>query len=422
MSGPEKLDWDRLREDVAAVHGAADHDAVTRRRARARFIDAASRRSRRARSLRWRWRWSIPVVCGLAITSFVVWLTYPRSHPLTFETRAGQPGLVGDWIATSAQETLPLRFSDGSLLDLAPSSQARVTEASAVGATVDIASGSANVRVVRRRATRWRMTAGPFSVLVVGTRFRLSWRAEDQVLELEMQEGAVTVFGPSLRPEGRRLMASEFLRVARSDWSADRAGQSPSAAQAGPAGPATSPDAPGAPGKRKVESGLTDKPALIRSGEGRPSWRKLALAERYADALAAAESQNIDSIYRRASAADLLLLANSAYFAGATERADQAFASVRSRFPGSAAAAVAAFSLGRSAYDRQHKFSDAIRWFAAYLKESPDGALSREAAGRLIEAQHAAGNDERAREAASRYLSRYPSGPHASLARSLVRD
>ncbi|HEY2903989.1 MAG TPA: FecR family protein [Polyangia bacterium] len=418
MSGPEKLDWDRLRKDVAAVHGAADCDTVARRQARARFIDGASRRNRRTMRSRL-WRWSIPLVCGLALTSFVVWRTYPSSHPLTFETRAGRPGLVGDWIATSAEETLPLRFSDGSLLDLAPSSQASVTEASVVGATIDLASGSAEVHVVHRRATRWRMTAGPFSVVVVGTRFRLSWRAEDQVLELEMQEGAVTVFGPSLKPDGRRLIASEFLRVARSDWSADRASQSPSAVQAVRTPPSTS-VAP--PIKRKVESSPVGKPALIRSDESRPSWRKLALAERYADALAAAQAENIESICRRASSADLLLLANSAYFAGATERADQAFGFVRSRFPGTDAAAVAAFSLGRSAYDRQRKFSDAVRWFAAYLTESPHGALSREAAGRLIEAKRAAGDGAGAREAALHYLARYPNGPHASLARSLARD
>jgi TolA-binding protein len=152
-----------------------------------------------------------------------------------------------------------------------------------------------------------------------------------------------------------------------------------------------------------------------------PSWKQLALDERYVRALSAAEAEHFDVICRQAPAVDLLLLANAARFAGSTRRAVQAFQSIRERFPRTTQATLAAFSLGRLAYDRQRRFAEAATWFTIYLTEEPEGVLAREAAGRLIEAQRDAGNTAAAREAATTYLTRYPHGPHATVARSLTR-
>jgi outer membrane protein assembly factor BamD (BamD/ComL family) len=64
--------------------------------------------------------------------------------------------------------------------------------------------------------------------------------------------------------------------------------------------------------------------------------------------------------------------------------------------------------------------SDAIGWFQRYLSEAPGGPLAREAEGRLIELFRQSGNSLRARSAAQSYLERYPSGPHAALAQSVL--
>jgi outer membrane protein assembly factor BamD (BamD/ComL family) len=64
-------------------------------------------------------------------------------------------------------------------------------------------------------------------------------------------------------------------------------------------------------------------------------------------------------------------------------------------------------------------FGEALVWFKIYMDERPGGALSREAEGRIVEALQRSGNRLGAREAAKRYLARYPDGPHAELARSL---
>ena len=63
---------------------------------------------------------------------------------------------------------------------------------------------------------------------------------------------------------------------------------------------------------------------------------------------------------------------------------------------------------------------DAASGFEQYLTEFSDGALAREAMGRLMESSLAAGNQAGARAAARDYLERFPEGPHAPLARSLV--
>jgi len=137
-------------------------------------------------------------------------------------------------------------------------------------------------------------------------------------------------------------------------------------------------------------------------------------------ALAAAELEHFSVVCRLASGRDVLLLGNTARFAGSAKRADQAYRAVRERFPHTHEAAMAAFFLGRIAYDDWRRFPEAARWFDTYLTDEPDGILTREASGRLMEAQRAAGSRARASETATSYLARYPNGPHAPLARSLI--
>jgi TolA-binding protein len=117
--------------------------------------------------------------------------------------------------------------------------------------------------------------------------------------------------------------------------------------------------------------------------------------------------------------ADLLLLADVARYAGNSARAQQAWLALRTRFPGDARGGAAAFFLGRTAFE-EGAFADAEHWFGVSLRESPSGALARDAAGRLIEACQRAGDVEAAQQAARRYLSEYPTGPHARLAESIA--
>jgi TolA-binding protein len=211
----------------------------------------------------------------------------------------------------------------------------------------------------------------------------------------------VKVDGPTLGPGGRWVKVGEQL-------SADLNGGPPRAAAE--SSPSTSPLDPEKAAPAKVDG--TQARAK--------SWKELAEHRQYGEALAAAEAAGFEASCRAASASDLVLLGNAARFAGSGARAEQAFRLVRSRFAGTAQASMAAFHLGRIAYDQVGDRRQAAEWFQSYLREAPGGPFAREAAGRLLEAQRALGDRNAARAAARTYLQKYPSGPHAALAHEVL--
>ena len=92
---------------------------------------------------------------------------------------------------------------------------------------------------------------------------------------------------------------------------------------------------------------------------------------------------------------------------------------VRARFAGTDAAANAAFMIARMEFHANAPDA-AVGWLEIYLRERPDGRFAREAAGRLVEAYLRVDDSSKAKAAAERYLARYPDGPHAALARSVL--
>jgi len=139
------------------------------------------------------------------------------------------------------------------------------------------------------------------------------------------------------------------------------------------------------------------------------------------EAYTAADREGFEQVCGTASAHEALDLSDGALLSGRTDRAKQALLLVRKRFPGSAASAAAAYRLGRIAADQEGAMGDAQTWFGVYLREAPGGELAREALGRLLEIDVSMGNVASARTRASEYLQRYPDGPHARLARGLIR-
>ena len=113
-------------------------------------------------------------------------------------------------------------------------------------------------------------------------------------------------------------------------------------------------------------------------------------------------------------------MADVARYGKRPEQAILALTTLRQRFPGTAQASLAAFTLARVHFDQRRAYDEAARWFRTYLKEQPGGALSREAQGRLMEALDRAGDRAAATQLAKSYLATNPDGPHARLARSLM--
>ncbi len=333
---------------------------------------------------------------AFVIAAIAVAIYWRANTPLQFHV-AGAPGRSGERITAPASSALPLAFSDGSQLLLSARTDVRVRERSAHGAHIVLERGSLEARITHRAHTRWRVDAGPFQVHVVGTAFEVSWR--DQRLLLRLREGAVRVVGPQLGAP-RSVVAGERLEV---DLGA-------SAASARPVADATPPVATPSP--------ALSVPEPAAPARSNPSWRKLAATGAHDQAFQLLLQQGFEPLLRTGSAADLALAADLARFADYDEEARVALLALRARFAGSILGSDAAFGLGRLAFDRRNALTEAARWFEVYMAEAPDGALRREAAGRLIECYLRLHDAERTQRAARRYLAAFPAGPHAGLARS----
>lgn len=151
-----------------------------------------------------------------------------------------------------------------------------------------------------------------------------------------------------------------------------------------------------------------------------PAWRPLALSGRYREALHEADALGFGELCEKSSASDLLLLGNAARFGGALDQSKQALLAIRERFPNAPERTIATFTLGRIAADDQHDDLAAAHWFSAMLDERTGGDLAEEAHGRLIESLERGGDHSAARRHATSYLTAFPAGPHASMARHVL--
>jgi TolA-binding protein len=298
-------------------------------------------------------------------------------------------------------------------------SDARVFAIDGQGARVVLERGGAHAAVVHTGTSRWSIGVGPYDVRVTGTRFDVAWDPVAQKFSLDLEEGSVLVEGCGLRQ--RRVVAGQSVRVTCGGGSEIPPPVAPSAAAATSTQPTSTPviSTP-ATSTPATAAPATAKPRPTGTVEAEPAWNDLALAGRYAEALARVRA-DYDARCNSLSPSDLLLLADVARYAGDVARAKRAWLALRARFPADARASSAAFFLGRTAFE-EGAFADAERWFDVSLRESPSGPLAREAAGRLIEACQRAGDADSARRAARRYLSEYPTGPHAKVAERVIAE
>jgi hypothetical protein len=286
-----------------------------------------------------------------------------------------------------------VRFADGSELRFDAEGRGRIIDTTKDGARVRLEEGGVTVHVVHHQGTSWRIEAGPFAVRVTGTSFRVGWQKAAGRFDLAMTEGAVLVEGPTFSQRlvaGQVLQASATAGIVHLAWA-----QKPRSVRAGHAG----------------RSSRTAESAVV------PWSRRLALGN-FRDVVDEASAAGIELVFARRGLDDLSALATAARLSGETELARRALAAVRGRFPGTPAAAEAAFLLGRLAEDVDHNPAAAVLWYERAYSEVPTGALAPEALGRKLGALQSDGADASA--AARLYLQRFPAGPHAVRARALA--
>jgi hypothetical protein len=343
------------------------------------------------------------LVAVLLAATLVLSLSGYFFRPAVITFRVGrESGREGTWIAAPKKEPLAVGFSDGSELVLERGSRLRVTDLAPNGARVLLERGKARVSVIHQQHTRWRVDVGPFVVHVVGTQFDVSWDPTEERFDLVLREGQVRIAGPTLREE-RVVSAGEHMEITLGDRPANAA--TPSRVM----DPVEAPSSATLPPSLSVQ--------LVAPARSEPSWRDIAQKGDHRAAYRAVEREGFTVILHRASASDLVLLADVARFSNHPSEAVAALRELARRFPDRPEVADCAFLIGRIFADQRSLPHEAIQWFSRYLAESPDGKFAQEAAGRLIESHQRSGDSAGARAAAERYLAAYPEGPHALFAR-----
>jgi transmembrane sensor len=374
--------------------------------------------------------WIAGGIAAAFVAAVAVVLLVARARPLGV-TVGGEVVAGGEWISAPPDAPLPIRFSEGTEIRLAPEARARVAEVTHNGAHLLLESGTAHVSVTPNRGGQWTFTAGPFQVDVKGTQFEIAWSPREQVFTLELVEGSVFISGCALG-QGHPLFAGETLSASclahefhidsASSRGAKLAPPVPAATQPAPP-PALSPSA--LPGLDPDESATRATPGAPprepggRAGDEPETWQTLGRASRFKEAFARVHERGFDSVLASADRDDLLLLGDVARLSGDSGSALLAYRRVRSRAPGTEAAANAVFAMGRIYFDQRGAYADAAQCFATYRRERSNGPLARDATGRQMEALARAGDAAAAARVAEEYLRKYPKGPHAAFARTL---
>jgi len=357
------------------------------------------------RSVAPRRTWTFPAFALAGTVVAVVALLWVRAGPSELHASFhGQALAEQTRLVASSPDGEPLDFSDGSRIVLNNHSEISVSRLSRERAQIELNRGSLAARIKKGTGRAWAIDAGPYSVRVVGTEFSVDWDREQAELEVRVTEGRVLVVGGDLPAAGVAISAGgRFVRHNRPGKpAAPQKLEGSSAVQAGVPEPAA--EAARRPGLSTTE----------------PSWRSAAQSAQYALALQSAERAGYEDLLKSLPEKDLLLLANTARYAGSAARARQALLGLRSRFARSPSAPVAALMLAGLAEDHAKNPGEAATWLRLFLKESPQGELSAGARARLLGILVRQGRQSEARSVASDYLRYHPQGPYASKARAVL--
>ncbi|HVY36532.1 MAG TPA: FecR domain-containing protein [Polyangia bacterium] len=419
---------------------------------------------RQARPRRWMRLWAAAATLGALAIVGVGWRVWRAgaTGALTYAVAGGTIEESG-YVRGGAHDSARLDFSDGTRVNLGPGAKLSVAATGAHGARLRLQDGTAHFEVVHRPHAAWTVEAGPYSIEVTGTVFDVHWSGGDEIAEVRLRAGSVRVSGPllaeraTLRP-GQSLIARLAAHEVRIESEAARrpsdegrppgdtppAVASPPAAPAPPVGPVLAD-----PGSERaaVDQPAGEQAARERAATGGPTRAKKRGARRLASAtpapppeawtpagwtarvaagdtkaiLSEAEAHGLDAVLDQADSPALTALADAARYDGRPGLAARVLAVQRRRFPGTPAAANAAFFLGRLADDGGAPV-EALDWYRRYLAEQPRGPYASEALGRAMLGVARVSGQASARKLAEEYLARFPNGTYLLHARQILAN
>ena len=322
-------------------------------------------------------RGAAAVSAALSVAA-TLWIWSPKS--LSFMPAA--PALAS---AVSPQSERDFALADGSHVSLlGAGSRVEIVEQTAALVRTQLGAGSARFDVRHDEARIFEVESGDVKVRVLGTAFSLV--REGLLTRVSVERGAVRV-----------------------QWTGGEAFLS--AGQAGLYPPPSSADA--AKSAAPAEP-LADLASSV--GEEASAWRRLAKRGDYPAAYKAL-APVAKSV--RDEPSDLMLAADVARLSRHPGEATRYLSRVSDAFPRDKQAPAAAFTLGRVLLEDLGQPGRAADAFRRAQQLAPKGPLASDALAREADAAQRAGQAERARQLAARYVDLYPDGPQAQRLRKL---
>lgn len=338
----------------------------------------------------------------------------PAPLALSYQVDNREPASDGYIVVPPAAESV-VAFSDGSKVRLAAQTRGRVLELNDRGATFAIEDGRVLVDIVPRPRGQWIFNAGPFRVNVHGTSFAVTWNPRDELFELSLTKGSLSVVSPIGGPE-IRVHEGQSLRVSLKD----RTSTLEPTSRRGVAAIVEAPVPAAAASSEPVQAALPR--SADPSGWSHRGWLAALSGNKAADVIADAERSGLTTVLEQADGDDLWALANAARYAGRYSLASQALLAQRKRFPASERAREAALLLGRLHDGDPDGPGKALGWYNRYLAEAREGANASDALGRKMTLLQRWHRGAEALDVARDYLRRFPRGTYANAARALVRS
>lgn len=410
---------------LAKREAEAPIDPIQHRLGRARLIERAVRRQQgELRDAEWRTRWVKPIWV-LAAAAMVIGLFWGlRSRPVTFVVRDAPA--APSYVRATEEHPVDVEFSDGTRIHADVGARFRIEERTRNGARIAIESGRSTANVVHANGTDWRFVAGPFEVLVTGTRFWIDWEPMSEQLDLRLEEGSVDVTGP-LSPSRVTVRAGQHLHASVIQRSLTVFDGAPLPPMASPSASMQSgvniaePNIDPEVGAGDSAAALPLASAMVPASPPTLSWSKLLRQGKFEAIVRLAESPSRPSCTVTCSATDLLVLAEAARYVGRSDLAESTLLALRKRFPDHPESQKAAFLLARL-YESRADRGRAEGWYRTYLAESPAGALAADALAGQMRVVRRARGAKAAEPLAREYLGRYPDGVHAAAAQQILRE
>ena len=158
------------------------------------------------------------IVVGISVAVVALLLSmflFTGARPIPF-TLAGHRalGVVGVWLTTGAGEASQLNFDMGNTHFLInPESKVQVSRSDETAVELVLENGSLLAEVQGNGATRWSVSAGPYMVTVMGTKFLTTWNERDKVFDVRVDKGTVLVEGIGISANGVQVTTDQHFRA-----------------------------------------------------------------------------------------------------------------------------------------------------------------------------------------------------------------